>query len=96
MSSESSAEIEWHRHWRGCLLQNTWLALRDHQARNKENLCHSVLSEFVEHGEEDSVELEIGNRNQSLVRPIRVLNFERFAVIAYLSTVSVLRGEKYV
>ncbi len=57
VSSESSAEIEWHRHWRGCLLQNTWLALRDHQVRNKGNLCHSVLSAFVEHGEEDSVEL---------------------------------------
>lgn len=52
--TESSADREWQRSWRQCVLQNTWNALRNHQKRNKGNLFHSVLKAFVEHPEEDS------------------------------------------
>lgn len=55
--TESAAESEWQRNWRECLLQNTWNALRDHQKRNKGNLCHSVLKHFVENTNKDSTAL---------------------------------------
>ncbi len=57
VASEPTAEREWQRIWRDCVLKSTWSALRDHQKRNKGNLCHSVLKAAVEHSDEDSVAL---------------------------------------
>lgn len=57
LPAESSADREWQRTWRECVLQNTWHALRDHQKRNKGNLCHTVLKTYIEHEDEDSTAL---------------------------------------
>lgn len=57
LSTEPSANEEWQRSWRDCVLKSTWSALRDHQKRNKNNLFHSVLKASVEHPNEDSVAL---------------------------------------
>ena len=57
VSADSSAELQWHRYWRDCVLQGTWQALRDHEARNPGNLFHTVLKAFVEYPEDDSNEL---------------------------------------
>jgi DNA-directed RNA polymerase specialized sigma24 family protein len=57
VSADSSAELQWHRYWRDCVLQCTWQALRDHEARNPGNLFHTVLKAFVEYPEDDSNEL---------------------------------------
>jgi DNA-directed RNA polymerase specialized sigma24 family protein len=55
--TEASADREWQRSWRECVLRNTWNVLRDPQKRNKGTLCHSVLKASVEHPEEDSTAL---------------------------------------
>lgn len=55
--AESTAQREWLRGWRECLLQNAWHALRDHQKRRPGNLFHVVLKAAVDHPEEDSVAL---------------------------------------
>lgn len=52
-----SADREWRRSWRECVLQNSWNGLRDHQKRNKGNLFHSVLKTSVEFPDEDSEQL---------------------------------------
>lgn len=57
VSVDSSTEIQWHRYWRDCVLQNTWQALRDHEACNPGNLFHTVLKAFVEYSEDGSNEL---------------------------------------
>lgn len=57
VSQDSSAELQWHRYWRDCVLQSTWQALRNHEAQNPGNLFHTVLKSFVEYPEADSHEL---------------------------------------
>ena len=57
VSSDSSADRQWHRYWRDCVLQSTWQALRDHEARNSGNRFHTVLKAFVEYSEDDSNQL---------------------------------------
>ena len=57
VSADSSAELQWHRYWRDCVLQSTWQALRDHEARNSGNLFHTVLRAFVEYSDDDSNQL---------------------------------------
>ncbi len=57
VSADSSAELQWDRYWRNCVLQSTWQALRDHEACNQGNLFHTVLKSFVENPENDSNEL---------------------------------------
>jgi hypothetical protein len=55
--AESSADREWQRSWRDCVLRNTWNALRDHQKRNKGNFFHSVLKATVDFPGDDSAAL---------------------------------------
>ncbi|NQV25162.1 MAG: hypothetical protein HQ518_12430 [Rhodopirellula sp.] len=57
VATESTADLEWQRSWRECVLQNTWHALRDHQKKTKGNQFHAVLKASIEHPEEDSTAL---------------------------------------
>lgn len=54
LPTESSADLEWRRTWRECVLRNSWNGLRDHQKRHKGNLFHSVLKASVDNPDEDS------------------------------------------
>lgn len=54
LPTEPTADLEWQRTWRDCVLQNAWSGLRDHQKRHPGNLFHSVLKASIEHADEGS------------------------------------------
>lgn len=57
VAAEPTADHQWLRGWRECVLQNTWNGLREHQKRHSGNLFHTVLRESVDHPDEDSATL---------------------------------------
>src|SRR5262249_28584186 len=51
---ERTADREWLREWRACVLERAWRALERHQRGSPDNLFHTVLRVHVDHPEDDS------------------------------------------
>ena len=56
-ASEPSSSEDWDQGWQQCLLDRSWMQLRQHEHEHPGNLCHTVLRAATEHPQATSDQL---------------------------------------